>query len=257
MSTSDRGTALVTGGSRGIGEAVVRSLCTRGMDVHVLALDDADLQRVAGETGARAIGCDVTDVAALEAALGGLAVDVVVNNAGVLPALEPFAEHSAQVVDLLVDVNLRSALHVTRIVLPGMLARDRGHIFFMGSIAGKHPTASSAAYAGTKAALHAFAEGLRCDLLGANVRVTVLQPGRVQTRLYEQAFGDQAVADAALYDAFHAVQPVDIAQVIETALDLPPHVDLTTIEVLPTMQVFGGSSIARTPTVTHESARTT
>lgn len=249
--------ALVTGGSRGIGEAVVRALRRRGMDVHVLALADDDLERVAADTGARAIGCDVTDVGALEAALDRLDVDVVVNNAGVLPVLEPFAAHSASVVDRLVDVNLRAALHVTRLVLPGMIQRDRGHLVFMGSIAGKHPTPNSAAYAGTKAALHAFAEGLRCDLLGSSVRVTVLQPGRVQTRLYEQAFGDQAAADAALYDSFHAVQPADIAQVIDFALDRPTHVDLTTIEVLPTMQVFGGSTVARSPRVTHESARTT
>ncbi len=238
-------TALVTGASRGIGEAIVRSLRGRGLDVHALALADDDLQRVAHETGAHAHGLDIRDNDALAAAIGDVAFDVVVNNAGVLPQLQPFAENSAATIDLLVDVNLRAALHVTRLVLPGMIERDRGHLFFTGSISGKHPTPNSAAYAATKAALHAFAEGLRCDLLGSNIRVTVLMPGRVQTTLYDHIFGSSAQAAAALYDNFDAIQPADIAAVINAALDMPANVDLTAIEILPTKQIFGGSTIAR------------
>ena len=238
-------TALVTGASRGIGEAVVRSLCGRGFDVHALALDDDDLRRVAAETGARPHGLDIRDGAALDAAIGDVPFDVVVNNAGVLPQLQPFAENTSDAVDLLVDVNLRAALHVTRLVLPGMIARDRGHLFYLGSIAGRHPTPNAAVYAATKAALHAFAEGLRCDLLGRDIRVTVLMPGRVQTRLYDGIFGGTEQAAAALYDDFEAVQPADVAAVIESAIDLPRNVDLTAIEILPTQQIFGGSTIAR------------
>ena len=239
--------ALVTGASRGIGEAVVRCLRDRGLEVHALALDDGDLRRVAAETGARAIPVDIRDTGALEGALGDIPFDVVVNNAGVLPQLEPFPSNSAEAIDLLVDVNLRAALHVTRLVLPGMVARDRGHLFFLGSIAGRHPTPKSAVYAGTKAALHAFAEGLRGDLLGSSIRVTVLMPGRVQTRLYDGVFGGNDAATAALYDGFEAVQPEDVAAVIAHALDLPANVDLTAIEILPTKQIFGGSTIASTP----------
>jgi 3-hydroxy acid dehydrogenase / malonic semialdehyde reductase len=218
------------------------------MEVHALALDDDDLRRVAADTGAYPIPCDIRDVRALESALRDIPFDVVVNNAGVLPQLDPFPSNAADTIDLLVDVNLRAALHVTRIALPGMVARDRGHLFYMGSIAGRHPTPKSAVYAGTKAALHAFAEGLRGDLLGSNIRVTVLMPGRVQTRLYDGIFGGTAEATAALYEDFEAVQPDDVAAVIGHAIDLPAHVDLTAIEILPTKQVFGGSSIARRTT---------
>ena len=239
-------TALVTGASRGIGEAVVRTLRGRGMDVYALALDDDDLRRVGSETGAHVVPLDIREIRSLEEAIGGVSFDVVVNNAGVLPQLEPFPTNTAEAIDLLVDVNLRAALHVTRIVLPGMVARDRGHVFFLGSIAGRHPTPKSAVYAGTKAALHAFAEGLRGDLLGANIRVTVLMPGRVQTRLYDEVFGGNAEANTVLYEDFEAVQPADVAAVIAQALDLPANVDLTAIEILPTKQVFGGSAIART-----------
>jgi 3-hydroxy acid dehydrogenase/malonic semialdehyde reductase len=237
-------TALVTGASRGIGEGVVRFLRGRGFDVHALALDDDDLRRVAADTGAIAHGLDIRDVVSLESAIGEIPFDVVINNAGVLPELRPFVENARDAIDLVVDVNLRSALQVTRLVLPGMIARDRGHLFYVGSIAGKHPTPNTAVYGATKAALHAFAEGLRCDLLGSAIRVTVLMPGRVQTRLYDGIFGDNDAASAALYDGFEAVQPADVAAVIGAAIDLPPHVDLTAIEILPTKQVFGGSRVA-------------
>lgn len=238
-------TALVTGASRGIGEAVVRELRDRGAEVHALALDDDDLRRVAAETGAHPHGVDIRDTAAVEAALDGIGFDIVVNNAGVLPKLEPFVANSGEAIDLVVDVNLRSALHVTRLVLPGMVERDRGHLFFLGSIAGRHPTPNAAAYVATKAALHAFAEGLRCDLLGSAIRVTVLMPGRVQTRLYDGALGGNEQATAALYDDFEAVQPADVAAVVGHALDQPANVDLTAIEILPTKQIFGGSTIAK------------
>jgi NADP-dependent 3-hydroxy acid dehydrogenase YdfG len=240
-------TALVTGASRGIGEAVVRALRERDLEVHALALDDEDLARVAGDTGAIAHGVDIRDVAALEAAIGAIPFDLVINNAGVLPELRPFAENSAASIDLLVDVNLRAALHVTRVVPPGMVARDRGHLCFIGSIGGRHATANTAVYGATKAAIHAFAEGLRLDVFGSSIRVTTLMPGRVQTRLYDGVFGSHDDAEAALYADFDAVQPADIAAILLTALDQPAYVDLTTIEILPTRQVFGGSNVARRP----------
>lgn len=238
-------TALVTGASRGIGEAIVRAFCERDMTVHAAALADDALDAIARDTGAMAHGIDLRDTAAIAALVTGMDVDVLVNNAGILPELQPFTVSTPATIDALIDVNLRAALHVTNLVLPGMIARDRGHIFFMGSIAGRHPTPNTATYGATKAALHAFAEGLRCDLLGSAIRVTVLMPGRVQTRLYDGIFGGNDKATEALYDDFDAIQPCDIAAVITSALDLPPRVDLTTIEVLPTKQIFGGSTISR------------
>ena len=83
--------------------------------------------------------------------------------------------------DALIDINLRAAVHATMCVLPGMVSRNRGHIVFTGSIAASRPTANTALYSATKAALQAFADGLRMDLHGTAVRVTVLAPGRVET----------------------------------------------------------------------------
>ena len=129
-------------------------------------------------------------------------------------------------------------------VLPGMVDRNLGHIVFTGSIAASRPTANSAVYSATKAALQAFADGLRMDLHGAAVRVTVLAPGRVETNLYDAALGGHDVAVARLYSGAPAIQPADIAALVGTVLTMPAHVDVTRVEVVPTMQVFGGSAVA-------------
>jgi NADP-dependent 3-hydroxy acid dehydrogenase YdfG len=144
----------------------------------------------------------------------------------------------------LIDINLRAAVHATLALLPGMVQRNRGHIVFTGSIAGTRPTGNSAIYSATKAALNAFADGLRLDLQGAAVRVTVLAPGRVETNLYDDAMGGHDVAVSRLYSGASALQPADVAAIVGMALTMPPHVDVTRVEVVPTMQVFGGSSIA-------------
>jgi NADP-dependent 3-hydroxy acid dehydrogenase YdfG len=115
---------------------------------------------------------------------------------------------------------------------------------FTGSIAGTRPTGNSAIYSATKAALNAFADGLRLDLHGAGVRVTVLAPGRVETNLYDDAMGGHDEAVHRLYSGATAIQPADIAAIVGLALTMPEHVDVTRVEVVPTMQVFGGSSVS-------------
>jgi NADP-dependent 3-hydroxy acid dehydrogenase YdfG len=99
-------------------------------------------------------------------------------------------------------------------------------------------------YAATKAALAAFADGLRMDLFGTALRVTVLAPGRVETNLYDDTLGGHDAAVTKLYSGAKAIQTTDIAALVGMALDMPPHVDVTRLEVMPTAQVFGGSAIA-------------
>ena len=147
-------------------------------------------------------------------ALAGLDVDVLVNNAGIIGDLQPAQQSSAAVADALIDINLRAAVHATMCVLPGMVSRNHGHIVFTGSIAGSRPTANSAIYSATKAALAAFADGLRIDLHGAAIRVTVLAPGRVETNLYDEALGGHDAAVARLYSGATSVQPADIAALV-------------------------------------------
>jgi NADP-dependent 3-hydroxy acid dehydrogenase YdfG len=237
-------TAVVTGASGGIGRAVCAELVRLGMHVHALALPDAALDQLGSLDGITVHGIDVRDTSALTSALTALDVDVLVNNAGIIGDLQPAQRSNIAVADALIDINLRAAIHATMAVLPGMVHRNRGHIVFTGSIAGTRPTANTAIYSATKAALDAFADGLRMDMHGAAVRVTVLAPGRVETNLYDDALGGHDAAVDRLYSGAMAIQPADVATVVGMALTMPAHVDVTRIEVVPTSQVFGGSAIA-------------
>jgi 3-hydroxy acid dehydrogenase/malonic semialdehyde reductase len=235
---------MVTGASGGIGRAIVAELVRLGMHVHALALDDDALEVLRGGDAVTVHAVDVRDAAALRSVFDDVGdVDVLVNNAGVIGDLRPAQRSTIAVADALIDINLRAAVHATMLILPGMVERDLGHIIFTGSIAATRPTANSAVYSATKAALQAFADGLRMDLHGAAVRVTVLAPGRVETNLYDEALGGHDAAVARLYSGAPAIQPADIAALVGTALTMPAHVDVTRMEVVPTMQVFGGSAI--------------
>ena len=242
---SEYTTAAVTGASGGIGRAVCVELVRLGMHVHALALPDTALDQLGEVDGVTVHGIDVRDTAALATALSGLEVDVLVNNAGIIGDLRPAQLSSTAVADSLIDINLRAAIHATIAVLPGMVQRNNGHVVFTGSIAGTRPSANSAIYSATKAALNAFADGLRMDLHGTAVRVTVLAPGRVETNLYDEALGGHDAAVTRLYSGTMALQPADVAAVVSMALTMPAHVDVTRIEVVPTGQVFGGSTIAQ------------
>ena len=237
-------TAVVTGASGGIGRAIVTELMRLGMNVHALALPDDSLDALRGLDGVSVRGVDVRDSDALITVLSDLEVDVLVNNAGIIGDLKPVQLSNAAVADALIDINLRAAVQATLAVLPGMVQRNCGHIVFTGSIAGSRPTANSAVYSATKAALNAFADGLRMDLFGAAVRVTVLVPGRVETNLYDEALGGHDAAVSRLYSGATSIQPDDVAGLVGMALGMPQHVDVTRLEVVPTMQVFGGSTIA-------------
>lgn len=238
-------TAAVTGASGGIGRAIVTELVRLGMNVHALALGDDALEDLRAGDGVTVHPVDVRDTAALRRVLDDVGdVDVLVNNAGVIGDLLPAQRSTVAIADALIDINLRAAVHATMALLPGMVGRDLGHIIFTGSIAASRPTANSAVYSATKAALQAFADGLRMDLHGAAVRVTVLAPGRVETNLYDTAMGGHEVAVARLYSGAPAIQPADIAVLVGTVLTMPAPVDVTRLEVVPTLQVFGGSAVA-------------
>jgi NADP-dependent 3-hydroxy acid dehydrogenase YdfG len=238
-------TALVTGASRGIGAAVVRSLRARDIQVHAVARPSEDLHRLADETGAIPHAIDVRDAAALTEVIRTALPDVLVSNAGVLPEVGAFADMTPAAIDQTVGVNISATLHATHAALGSMIEQKRGHIVLVGSIAGRLPSPGIAVYAATKAALHMFGDVLRLDLLGTGVRVTTVMPGRVETSIYDEALGGRDQATAAIFAGTDAVQPADVAAAICTALDMPPNVDVSAIEVMPTRQAYGGNQIAR------------
>ncbi|MEZ5925206.1 MAG: SDR family oxidoreductase [Hyphomicrobiaceae bacterium] len=246
MPITDYRTALVTGASSGIGLAIAEDLSTTGLKVHAVALPETGLEAHAGRMGAIPHAMDVADTDRIEALIAEVAPDVLINNAGILGAFAPLQSVSREAVDRLIAINLSQAVHFTRAALPAMIERKRGHIVFTGSIAGRINSRGLAVYSATKAGVQAFAEGIRWDVLGTGIRVTVLVPGRVETRIYDSHFGSRDKAEAALYTDFNAIQPTDMARLVRSVLEMPAHVDVSVVEVMPTGQVFGGSQIAKT-----------
>ena len=201
MPFSDYKTALVTGASGGIGAAVVERLCREGLRVHALARSGDALQALAARTGCVAHAIDVTDLPALTRLTQAVAVDVLVNNAGV-DRPRSFLNAQADDIDLLVDVNLRAVLHLCRLVLPGMVARDRGHVVNISSIAGAYNFGGNSTYHATKAAVSMLSRQLRVDAFGKRVRVTEICPGRVATDIFAHVHGDSAETRARFIDGF-------------------------------------------------------
>lgn len=237
--------ALVTGATSGIGKAIVLALRDAGLEVIAVGRSREALAELAGESGVTTLEADVRDVGALKAALEGQAIDVLVNNAGILSTRASFQEIEETEIDNMLDINLKAPLYLARQVLPGMVERHAGHLFFIGSSAGRAPHPGAAVYGASKAGVSLFCDALRCDLLGTGVRVTEIAPGRVQTQLYRTAMGMQA-AGSELYDGYESIQPQDIAELLLAALRMPAAVDVSRLEVFPTAQAVGGARMVKT-----------
>ncbi len=240
---TDYKTAIVTGASSGIGDAVCRMLAGKCMTVHALARRTDRLEALAAETGAIPHAVDVTDAEALANVVGGIEADVLVNNAGTtfngkLDTMPP------ERIDQILDLNVRAMMQLTRLVLPGMRARNRGHVFLTGSCAGLWPMAGSAPYAASKAAVSQFLNILRLDTLGTKIRWTEIVPGRVETEIFGLAMGDAEAARKAFLEGKEALQPTDIAESIGFALSLPDRATLARMEIYPTRQAVGGFAYA-------------
>jgi NADP-dependent 3-hydroxy acid dehydrogenase YdfG len=236
--------AVVTGATSGIGKAIVPMLRARGLTVYAVGRNEAQLAALAAATGAIPIQADVRDTAQIAEALNGVEVDILVNNAGILSTRAAFQEIDPAEIDAMIDVNLKAPLHLTRIMLPGMVARRRGHLIYIGSSGGQAPYPSMGAYGASKAGLSLFCDNLRCDLLGTSVRVSEIVPGRVQTDLYRTSVADNQ-AQALLYDGYRPIQPEHIARIVNDVIDLPVYVDVARVEVFPTDQATGGGTMVR------------
>ena len=244
MPISDYKTALVTGASSGIGAATVERLCREGVTVHALARGADALSDLATRTGCVPHAMDVSDLEAITALASAHAFDILVNNAGVdRPGSILGAD--AEGIDLLVDVNLRAVLQLCRLVVPGMAARNLGHVVNISSIAAAYHFGGNATYHATKAAVHMLSRQLRVDLFGKMVRVTEICPGRVATDIFAHVHGDTPEVRAKYLDGFLLPEAKDIADAIAFALAAPAAVNVGHIEIMPTLQVPGGLSTAR------------
>ncbi|MEA3121915.1 MAG: 3-hydroxy acid dehydrogenase / malonic semialdehyde reductase [Paraburkholderia sp.] len=244
---------FVTGASAGFGAAIARAFVKGGHRVVATARRLDRLETLAEELGPALlpIELDVRDRAAVEALPGRLPadfanVDVLVNNAGLALGLEP--AHRADLDDWyrMIDTNCTGLVTITRTLLPGMVERNRGHVFNVGSTAGSYPYAGGNVYGATKAFVRQFSLNLRADLAGTALRVTDVEPGLCGgTEFSNVRFkGDDGKA-AGVYRDVQALTAEDIADSIYWIATRPAHVNINTIELMPVAQSFAGLSIHR------------
>jgi NADP-dependent 3-hydroxy acid dehydrogenase YdfG len=244
MPFSDYRTVLITGASSGIGAALVERLCSEGLEVHALARSEEALHELAKRTGCIARVLDVRDRAGLAQLAGEVEFDILVNNAGV-DRPKPFLKADAEDIDLLVDVNLRAVLHLCRLLVPGMVTRDRGHIVNISSIAGAYNFAGNSSYHATKAAIGMLSRQLRIDAFGRHVRVTEICPGRVATDIFAHVHGSSRETYERFLQGYELPEAKDIADAVAFAIAAPLAVNIGHMEITPTLQVPGGLSTAR------------
>lgn len=245
MSFSDYTTALVTGASGGMGRAIAERLAARGLRVHALARSGDKLREIAVEGRIIPHQIDISDTAAVTELVQGLEIDVLVNNAGVSRPGSLIGSDAFDI-DEQIDVNLRAALHLARLLLPGMMDRDRGHIVNITSMAGHYEFGGHIAYHATKAAMHSVSRQLRVDAFGRRVRVTEISPGRVETDIFAHVEKiNPAEAKRKYFEGFEMPQVSDIADAVDYAVAAPHYVNIGLIELLPTLQVPGGLRTAK------------
>ena len=244
MPFSDYKTALVTGASSGIGAATVERLRAEGIEVHALARSAGKLDELAKRTGCIPHAIDVSALAGVTRLTKEVEFDIVVNNAGV-DRPGSILKADAEGIDLLIDVNLRAVLHICRLTLPGMVARDRGHIINISSIAAAYNFGGNSTYHATKAAVSMLSRQLRIDAYGKRVRVTEICPGRVATDIFAHVHGDSPEIRERFVEGFELPLAADIAGAIAFAIAAPISMNVGHMEITPTLQVPGGLSTTR------------
>ncbi len=235
--SKDRGTAVVTGASSGIGAATARALAAAGYRVVVGARRTDRLEALAGEIGASALPLDVTDAASVAAFADAVPgpLHLLVNNAGGAHGLEPVAQAKDEDWTWMYDANVLGLMRVTRAFLPKLEA-GRGHIVNVTSIAGREVYAAGAGYTAAKHAAVAVTRTLRLELSGKPVRVTDIAPGLVETEFSLVRFAGDGERAGKVYQGYTPLVAEDIADCIVWAVTRPAHVNIDEIVVKPVAQ---------------------
>lgn len=245
---------LITGATSGIGLGCAKKFAENGDKLILTGRNEQRLAEIRQELTAQGtqvltLAFDVRDRHQATAAMSQLptewqAIDVLVNNAGLALGLEPEYEGNLDDWETMIDTNIKGLLTMTRLVVPGMVARNRGHIINIGSVAGDAAYAGGNVYCATKAAVKALTDGLRIDVANTAVRVTNLKPGLVETNFSNIRFkGDEARAKK-LYTGIKPLTGEDIADVAVYAANAPEHVQIAEVLILATHQA-NGSVIVR------------
>lgn len=248
--------ALITGASSGIGEACARKFAEGGYSLILTARRAEKLAELGAEleaegTKVKTLTFDVRDAEAAETAVDSLEpewrkIDVLINNAGLALGLDKEYEGAPDDWNTMIDTNIKGLLTMTRLIVPGMVERNEGHVINIGSVAGDAAYAKGNVYCATKAAVKTITDGLRIDLAETAVRVTNLKPGLVETNFSNVRFhGDNQRADN-VYKGITPLTGADIADVAFYAASAPKHVQIAEVLILATHQA-SGSVIYRKP----------
>jgi 3-hydroxy acid dehydrogenase / malonic semialdehyde reductase len=238
---------LVTGASSGIGEACARRFAAEGANLVLWARRADRLERVAAELGtAHRVSLsvavvDVRDRPAVNRAADALVradrvPDALINNAGLASGMAKIQDGDPEDWDRMIDTNVKGLLNVTRAILPHMVARRRGHVVNIGSTAGHMTYPMGNVYNATKFGVRALTEGMNLDVAGTPIRVSAVDPGFVETEFSEVRFHGDAERAKAVYQGFTPLRADDVADAIAYVLNLPEHVNILDLVIMPTAQ---------------------
>ena len=243
-------TILITGATAGFGAAAARKFAGGGWRVIGTGRRDDRLKALQEELGDvfLPLAIDMRDRDAVE----GLAkldgpwgdIDLLLNNAGLAPPTDPLPDTDWERIEQVVDTNITGLVALTRALLPRLIER-KGQIINLSSVAATYPYKGGAVYAGTKAFVRQFSLDLRCDLAGTGVRVTSIEPGMAETEFtIVRTGGDKAASDA-LYAGVNPMTSDDLADLFWWLANLPPHLNINVVELMPVNQSWAGFSVHR------------
>jgi 3-hydroxy acid dehydrogenase/malonic semialdehyde reductase len=246
-------TVLVTGATSGFGLAIAERFAREGSRIVAAGRRGERLAALARRLPrCHPLVLDVRDRQAAERAVASLpegfsAVDVLVNNAGLALGLEGADRASLDEWEQMIDTNCRGLAAMTRLILPGMVARGRGHVVNIGSVAAHYPYPGGNVYGATKAFVHQFSENLKADLVGTGVRVSVVEPGMAETEFSLVRFQGDAARARQVYQGMQPLSAADVADVVHWVVTRPPHVNVNAVELMPEAQGFAPFNVKRKP----------
>jgi len=247
-------TILITGATSGFGRASAELFNKNGWNTILTGRRGdrlAELREKLGPAATHVAVFDVRNRQQVQDMVEGLPeefrdIDILLNNAGLALGLGPAHEASLDEWETMVDTNIKGLLYMTRLLLPGMVARGRGHIINIGSIAASCPYPGGNAYGATKAFVRQFSRNLRTDLHGTGIRVTNIEPGLAESEFSVVRFGGDQDKAAKVYEGVEPLTPEDIAEIVYWSASRPAHVNINCVEVMPVCQSWGGLAISRT-----------
>lgn len=241
-------TILITGASSGIGKACAEIYARHGAKLILCARREEKVKALATQLQQQygtLSHCITIDVRKRQQVIQELTkipdefsmIDILINNAGLAAGLDKLIDADIDDWEQMIDTNIKGLLYVSKVIVPGMLQRNHGHIFNIGSVAGHRSYIGGSAYCGTKAAVSAITRALKLELHGTALRVTEIAPGAVETEFSMVRFKQDATKAKQVYENMKPLSAEDVANIIYFCSQQPPHVNIGQINILATGQV--------------------